>query len=60
MVSRKVMMVDAASTSMLTRAETKGPSSRNVDARLRRALFEGGGLKLGFGDENPEIDLWLG
>ena len=54
------MMVDAASTSMLTRAETQGPSSRNVDARLRRALFEGGGLKLGFVDENPEIDLWLG
>jgi hypothetical protein len=26
---------------------------------LRRALSEGGGSKLDFGDENPEINLWL-
>jgi hypothetical protein len=26
---------------------------------LRCVLVEGGGSKLGFGDENPEIYLWL-
>jgi hypothetical protein len=31
--------------------------TRIVDARLRHALVEGGGSKLYFGDENPEIDL---
>ena len=30
-----------------------------VIARLCRVLAEGGGLKLGFGDENPEFNLGL-
>ena len=53
-------MVDADSkTGMRTPVETHDPWSGNVDARLAHALVEGGVSKLGFGDENVEIVLWL-
>jgi hypothetical protein len=56
----QVIMVEAASTtSMCTSVETLDRRSSNVDDRLRRALVEGVGSKLVFGDENLEIDLWL-
>jgi hypothetical protein len=56
----QVIMVEAASTtSMCTPVETLDHRSGNVDARLRRALVEGGGSKLDFGDANLEINLWL-
>jgi transcriptional regulator of nitric oxide reductase len=56
----QVIMVEAASTtSMCTSVETLDRRSGNVDDCLRRALVEGGGSKIVFGDENLEIDLWL-
>jgi hypothetical protein len=49
------MVVQVASTLILhTLVET-----RIVDARLCPSLVEGGGSKLCFGDENPDVDLWL-
>ena len=34
-----------------------GGTSGYIDARLRRVLAEGGGLKLSFEDENSEFNL---
>lgn len=36
-----------------------GKTKSRVDVCMHRALAEGGGLKLGFEDENPEINLGL-
>jgi hypothetical protein len=44
------------SASPPTVSDVQGVRSRT---RLRRVLPEGGGSKLGFGDENPEINLCL-
>jgi hypothetical protein len=51
------MIVEAASsTIMRTLVETQDLLSADVNMRLHRVLLEGGGSKLGFGDENSKID----
>jgi hypothetical protein len=51
-------MVQEASTTILrTSVETQDLRSGYVMSHLRRVLVEGGGSKLGFGDEHPEFNL---
>jgi hypothetical protein len=51
------MMVGRTSRLHITPVETIDYDL--ADTRLNRVFVEGGGLKLGFGDENVEIDLQL-
>jgi hypothetical protein len=54
----KWKMVQAASTSSV-RTMVEDLWSGYVDARLHHVFVQGSESKLGFGDENPEINLLL-
>ena len=51
------MVQEASTTILCTSVETQDLRSGYVMSRLRHVLVEGGGSKLGFGDENPEFNL---
>ena len=53
------MVQEASTTILCTSVETQDLRSGYVISRLRHILVEGGGSKLGFGIENPEIDVGL-
>ena len=53
------MVQEASTTILYTLVATQDLRSGYVIARLRRVLVEGGGLKLDFGDENPEFYLMV-
>lgn len=60
LVAGLVLMVEVTSMpNMRALMETLDLRPGYAGARLRRALADGDGSKLGFGDENSEIDLGL-